>query len=706
VAYQRGLSDHVPLMLYVDNTNWGPRPLRMLKCWADYPGYEDFVREKWVSFNVTGWGGYVLRQKLKLMKESLKEWHFQHSQNLDGKIMEVKNQIAFLDAKSETGALLEVEIEEVHELSVKLHSLARVQNGINWQKSRMNWLQEGDTNSKFFHEAMYSRRRHNTINMVYVGGINVVGVQNIRATVYNHFTTHFQPLCAARPCLDGHHFRKLSYGEGGNLTKPFSLEEVKQAVWDCDSFKSPGPDGINFDFIKRFWDFLKNDFMKFLAEFHRNGKLSKRVNSTFIALILKVTSPQRLNDFWTISLVGCLYKVLAKVFANRLCCVIGSVVYDSQLAFVKGKQILDGILIANEAVDKVRRMGKELLMFKVDFQKAYDSVDLKYLDSVMVNMNFPTIWRKWIYECIRTSTTSVLVNGSPTEEFPIGRGLRQGDPLSPFLFLLAAEGFNVLMNALVDAQMFHGFGVGQRSKVRLTHLQFADDTLIIGEKSWLNVRAMRAVLLLFEEVSGLRVNFHKILLTGVNIYESWLTEAASVMNCRRGTIPFVYLGLPIGGDSRRLSFWKPVVDRIVDRLSSWKNKFLSFGGLLVLLKSILSSISVYFLSFFKAPVGIISSIESIFKKFFWGGGEDNRKIAWINWNSICSPKDERGLGVRRVGAFNLSLLGKWRWRLLVYNEGLWYRVLKARYGEEGGGFVRVVDSLRCGGRLFVRCVKV
>jgi hypothetical protein len=158
------------------------------------------------------------------------------------------------------------------------------------------------------------------------------------------------------------------------------------------------------------------------------------------------------------------------------------------------------------------------------------------------------------------------------------------------------------MNAVVDANLYHGYGVGRMSEVRLTHLQFADDTLILGEKSWLNVRTMRAVLLLFEEISGLKVNFNKSMLTGVNISESWLSEAALVMNCRRGTIPFVYLGLPIGGDPRKLCFWKPVVDRIVSRLSLWNNKFLSFGGRLVLLKSVLSSIPVYFLSFFKAPV--------------------------------------------------------------------------------------------------------
>jgi len=149
--------------------------------------------------------------------------------------------------------------------------------------------------------------------------------------------------------------------------------------------------------------------------------------------------------------------------------------------------------------------------------------------------------------------------------------------------------------------MFRGYGVGQFGEVRLTHLQFADDTIIIGEKSWRNVRTMRALLLLFEEILGLKVNFNKSMLTGVNISKSWLSEAALVMNCRRGTIPFVYLGLPIGGDSRKLSFWKLVVDQIVSRLSSWNHKFFSFGGHLVLLKSVMSSLPVYFLSFFKSP---------------------------------------------------------------------------------------------------------
>lgn len=194
VAYQRGLSDHVPLMLHVDVANWGPRPLRMIKCWADFPGYDDFVREKWGSLSITGRAGFVLQQKLKSLKLSLKGWHQTHTKNMDSKILGVKNRIAQLDEKGEHNVLLDVEITELHDLSISLHSLSRVQNSITWQQSRLHWLHEGDANTKFFHGLMSQRRRYNSINLVSVDGVGIEGVQNIRAAVFNHFSSHFQVL--------------------------------------------------------------------------------------------------------------------------------------------------------------------------------------------------------------------------------------------------------------------------------------------------------------------------------------------------------------------------------------------------------------------------------------------------------------------------------------------------------------------------------
>jgi hypothetical protein len=137
------------------------------------------------------------------------------------------------------------------------------------------------------------------------------------------------------------------------------------------------------------------------------------------------------------------------------------------------------------------------------------------------------------------------VNGSPTEEFSFKRGLRQGDPLSPFLFLLAGEGLNIMMKALMATWLFIGYKLRLNNEVTISPLQFADDTLLVGAKIWANVRALKSVLLLFEEVSGLRVNFHKSMLTGVNVTDSWLHEALMVMHCKYGHLPFLYLGLPI-----------------------------------------------------------------------------------------------------------------------------------------------------------------
>ena len=211
-------------------------------------------------------------------------------------------------------------------------------------------------------------------------------------------------------------------------------------------------------------------------------------------------------------------------------------------------------MIVNELVDDARKSKKELVLFKVDFEKSYDSVAWRFSGEVMTKMNFPLRWRQWILECVSTTTASVLLNGSPTAKFKMERGLRQGDPLSPSIFLFVVEGLNVMMNSLVDNDLFYGYTVGARESVSVFHLQFADDTLLVGVKSWANVRALKVVLLLFEEIPRLKVNFHKSMLFGVNVADSWLHEAALVMNYKHGWLSFVYLGLKMVGILESLTF--------------------------------------------------------------------------------------------------------------------------------------------------------
>ncbi|GAU15594.1 hypothetical protein TSUD_108530 [Trifolium subterraneum] len=285
VAQLRDLSDHRALVMEADEENWGPRPSRMLKCWKNIPGCYQF-------------------------------------------------------GKGEEADLSEAKLEELHGITSDIHSLSRRSASICWQQSRSLWLKEGDANTKYFHSVIASRRSGNVISSIQVDGVPIEGVHPIRQAVFAHFASHFKARLVDRLGVDNLQFIRLTLLEGGSLNKHFSLEEVKSAIWDCDSFKSPGPDGINFGFIKDFW------------------------------LEMQVDSPQHLNDFRPISLVGSLYKILVKVLANRLRLVIGSVISESQTAFVKDRQILDGILIANETVDEARRTKKELMLFKVDFEKA------------------------------------------------------------------------------------------------------------------------------------------------------------------------------------------------------------------------------------------------------------------------------------------------------------------------------------------------
>jgi hypothetical protein len=226
----------------------------MLKCWQELSGYKQFVKEKWHSIQIEGWGGFVLRGKLKMIKEALKEWHLAHSKHIPGKIESLKKRQSDLDEKGAEDGLSDEELHELRGVIHDIHSLSRVNTSIIWQQSRLHWLKDGDANSRYFHSVMSSRRRRNSIAALMVNGILVEGVQPIRNAVFTHFRDHFTADHFTRSGIENLPFKSLSYVEGSGLIKPFSALEVKEAVWSCDIFKSPGPDGVNFGFIKEFWE--------------------------------------------------------------------------------------------------------------------------------------------------------------------------------------------------------------------------------------------------------------------------------------------------------------------------------------------------------------------------------------------------------------------------------------------------------------------
>jgi len=217
----------------------------------------------------------------------------------------------------------------------------------------------------------------------------------------------------------------------------------------------------------------------------------------------------------------------------------------------------------------------------------------------------------------------VLINGIPTGEFKPSRGLRQEDPLASFLFLVVVEGLVRLVRQASKQNMLTGVKVG-RKQIKCCMLQFADDTLFMCEDSFSNIFTIKTILRCFELVSGLKINFHKSKL--INVDRNTLGTYAKTLSCNTMWIPFKYLGLEIGGNPRKVQFWEPVVNKINARLITWKGRFLSMAGRICVIKSVFTSIPLFYLSFFKALVSVCNKIKCIQRRLLWDWSRDNRSI--------------------------------------------------------------------------------
>lgn len=208
------------------------------------------------------------------------------------------------------------------------------------------------------------------------------------------------------------------------------------------------------------------DFLRVFKEFHRHGIINKSLKN--ITLIPK-EGPGDLSHYRSIGLLGSVYKLLAKNLAERLKKVLPKIIGESQEAFVEDRQILVRILIANELVHMRRKEKKPGLIFKIDMEKAYDFVDWTFVSYLFSRMGFEREWCKWMKDCIKDTSYSILVNGSPTPPIQANRGLRQGDPLSPFIFTLVGEGLNKLVESAKEMGVVKGFKVAPEGP-KVTHL--------------------------------------------------------------------------------------------------------------------------------------------------------------------------------------------------------------------------------------------
>lgn len=261
-------------------------------------------------------------------------------------------------------------------------------------------------------------------------------------------------------------------------------------------------------------------------------------------------------------------------------------------------------------------------------------------------MGFPDRWQGWMTECIKTAELSILINGSPSKPFKMQKGLRQGDPLSPFLFNLAGEVLNLIIQKATRRGLWEGVAM-RNGSWKITHLQYADDTLLFCPVKVEYLLNVRKTLIAFELLSGLKVNFFKSFLYCLNTDSVRVDELARQLCCKVGEIPFTYLGLPVGANGRGKNLWGPCVEKMEKNLASWKGKMLSIGWRLTLIKASLANLPIYFMSLFPMPVGVAEKIVNIQRKFFWGGGDKVAKsMCLVNFEIVQSPKEMGGAECR------------------------------------------------------------
>ena len=240
----------------------------------------------------------------------------------------------------------------------------------------------------------------------------------------------------------------------------------------------------------------------------------------------------------------------------------------------------------------------------------------------------------------------------------------------------------------------------------ITHLQFADDTVVFCKADIEEVKVIKRVLRCFEVVSGLKINFSKSIASGVGLEGNVGKEIAEVLRCKRQNLPIKYLGLYLGASSRKVKTWEGVINNFRNKLAGWKNKFLSFGGRVTLIKSVLSSLLLYYMSIFKIPRKVTDELDKIQSRFLWGSSETRRKVHLVNWERVCMSKERGGLGVKRVKDMNDSLLMKWWWRYGKEENAMWRRIIAGKYGEGEFSWLPNVEECKKGSRIWKDILKV
>ncbi|GKC33961.1 hypothetical protein Tco_1046345 [Tanacetum coccineum] len=459
------------------------------------------------------------------------------------------------------------------------------------KKAKINWLKEGNSNSAYFHKTVKSHVSRSRIDTT----TNAEGLVFVNEAVSNIFVSHYEMFLGldgeTQGFNDSNLFKTcLNEQVATNMVRNVTPQEVKEALFSMGDDKSLGPDGYTACFFKAAWEVGWVDVTNVICEFFQEWNCSKNLTTLLLPLFQALINS----------------------------------------TFILGSSITDNILLTQELMHNYHLdRGTPRCAFKVDIQKAYDTVDWEFLRRILHGFGFHARMIAWIMECVTNTSYFICVNGSLHGYFRGKRGLHQGDPLSPYLFTLVMEVLTLMLQRRVhESQVFtyHRFC----SKLELVNLCFADDLFLFA----------------YGDVHS----------------ASMIKEALEEFK---------------GADCVEL------IDRVQTRIQDWKNKSLSTAGRLQLIRSVLGAMHTYWASVFILPFRVLLNIEQLMRGFLWSPSSLKKGPSKVAWEVVCLPKNEGGLGIRRLEVFNSALMIAHIWKLLSLKESLWVKwiheyILKGR----------------------------
>ncbi|PKU81037.1 Putative ribonuclease H protein [Dendrobium catenatum] len=679
-------SDHCLILLHSGFFQQVSHCFQFKNYWTNFDSYWNVILDAF-SAPITGNPLAHLCNTLKKVKICIKKenWSSFNSvkRHMESLLTSQRELLEKLHAKP-NNHMYNLSLKEINVNIVKFNA---IQTSRISQRDKLNWLKHGEDDLNFlFGKIRYRRGSSNS-----VGNLLASSPDTSRSDVASSIIRHFQTLYNPSPptCLNLEGFPTgilLPNSFVDVLTSSVNDVEIKDAVFGGSSTSAPG--GIKSFFTK--------------------GYLPLGIKATALYIVPKHKNAFAISDYRPITLCDVVYKIIAKVIASRLKPMMPVIINQTQSGFVKSRSSTDNILLASEILAYAnKKKGANLFCAKLDIRKAFDTVSRDFVLARLIQKGFPNTLVNWIKMCISDVHYSIVLNGALEGYFSSSAGLRQGCPLSPYLFCVVMDA----LSCLLEERGFKGISADNFS---LSHLLYADDVLVFGEASLENCQKLASILSDFGNATGLQINLDKSAII-FSKHQNFHQDICNTLSIHNITTKITYLGIPLSFQRLKIEDFFPLVDNINKKMNGWKANLLLFAARLQYLKFTIQNTIGYWIRGTILPKTIVKFLKKASSRFlFFYDSTQTRKLHMLSWDVICRPKQKGGLGVSSFNAmqfgFNCSvilrmynsitplsswLLSKYRspWRQPPsYATKLWQSVCRTAHDAKSSFYFKITKS--------------